>query len=598
MLSTVLEDKYELIRLLGEGGMGAVYEARHLQIGRHVAIKLMGAAVAQSDEARRRFLREAQVAGTLDHENICPVTDLGESAEGVPYLVMPLLKGHNLAEVLESLQGPLPVEQSVHIICQVLAGLEVAHAAHILHRDLKPDNVFLVQRPGQADLVQLLDFGISKIITEAGTSTELTGTGMVVGTPAYLSPEQAMATGVMDERVDIYGAAVVLYQLLTGRRPFEARSYNEMIVKICTEPFALPHTLNGLLDPALERVLLRGMARDPDQRWPTAQAFRQALQALPRMDAQLQNQPTELLVSASSVAPPGAGPEGAADGMTPAQQVATARTVLAQSADLAGLVRTPTAAGQVNARAADSLRPVRAASEKPRSGGLWGGIFALLGVLAGAGVVLLYLYLREEHPRRKSAPEVTASKSPPSVPPAMDPEARPAAVPVQPPTGSQAAPANHPRPTAPQGQPMVGAMQRKKQRVRSRIQPRRRPRVSAEPSGGKTARLSTIVGGNVYELRYIRAQAGRLRSRINRCFAAARFDGVRHEFTMWRLKISAKGTLETANRSGSGPVGKGLNACVIRAFHSISWREPKNGVGGWFRMGFTSRIPRSPASSK
>lgn len=610
MLATVLDDKYELIRLLGEGGMGAVYEARHVQIGRHVAIKIMGAAVAQSEEARRRFLREAQVAGTLDHENICPVTDMGESADGVPYLVMPLLKGHSLAEEIESRQGPLSPERSVGIVCQMLAGLEVAHAAHVLHRDLKPDNVFLVQRPDNVDRVQLLDFGISKILNDVGTSTNLTGTGMVVGTPAYLSPEQAMATVEMDERVDVYGAAVVLYQLLTGRRPFEARSYNEMIVKICTEPFALPHTLNGQLDADLERVLLRGMARDPDERWPTARAFRQALIELSHLDPMIRSQPTELLATGPAAGRTGPKAEATGSGaqrvsgVTPTLAAATAETVLeAQSAEVAGLVRTPTAAGQVNLAnptvgATTSAPPSPAVA--PRRGGLWGGIFALVGVLAGAGLVLLYLSLREDRPRREAAKEPAAEKrlSAAAPPMAAANGAMVPAVGAPPPVTSRTTPRPSPAPAGHDGDAMKRV--RPKQMRRARKRPRRRvpPRPSTAPSGGKTARLSTIAGGKIYRLPYIRAQMARLKSRINRCFAAAQFDGVRHQFTMWRLKISAKGSLLTAKSSSYRPVGKGLSSCVIRAFHSISWKAPNNVDGGWFRVGLTSRIPRARTRSK
>lgn len=275
----VLEGKYEVIRLLGEGGMGAVYEAHHKVIGRKVAVKFLHPEFAANPQAIQRFQQEAQIAGSLGHANICEVTDIGRTDDGSPYMLMPLLEGMSLGEKMNEDVGLLPTSLVFDIIYQTLTALQRAHDGGIVHRDLKPDNIFLTRMGDREDFIKILDFGISKIVSGSGPGAEagLTTTGMVLGTPYYMAPEQARGAKGLDHRVDIYAMGVILYELLTGTTPFQAESYNEIIVKIVMEPFPTPRSLNSEIPVNVEEVILKAMARDPDERFSSARGFKRAL---------------------------------------------------------------------------------------------------------------------------------------------------------------------------------------------------------------------------------------------------------------------------------------------------------------------------------
>jgi serine/threonine-protein kinase len=278
MVGRIIDGKYAIVRPIGEGGMGAVYEAKHQLIGHRVAVKFLHAQHATNPQVLQRFLQEAQIAGSLGHANICEVTDIGRTDDGVPYMIMPLLEGTPLAQEMKRDEGKLPTPRVFDIIYQVLTALERAHAAGVVHRDLKPENIFLTHLGDRADFVKLLDFGISKLMTgtDPGVSG-LTSTGMVLGTPYYMAPEQARGSKQIDHRVDIYAVGVILYEMLTGALPFEADSYNEIIVKIVTEPFPMPRALDPSIPPEVEAVILKAMARSPEERWTTTKEFRHAL---------------------------------------------------------------------------------------------------------------------------------------------------------------------------------------------------------------------------------------------------------------------------------------------------------------------------------
>jgi len=274
----VLEGKYEVLSCLGEGGMGAVYEARHTVIGRRVAVKFLHARFAEDPQALQRFYQEAQIAGSLGHDNICEVTDLGQTAEGLPFMVMPLLSGRTLAEEIQASSRLLATKRVLDIVSQVLLALDAAHSAGVVHRDLKPENIFLTRVGDREDFVKILDFGISKVLGGAYPKLGgLTATGMVIGTPYYMSPEQAQGASDVDQRADIYATGVLLYELVTGEHPFEAENYNELIVKIITQPVVPPSSINPAVNSAQEKVVLRAMHRDPAERFETARQFRSAL---------------------------------------------------------------------------------------------------------------------------------------------------------------------------------------------------------------------------------------------------------------------------------------------------------------------------------
>jgi len=276
----VLDGKYRIEKQVGAGGMGAVYMATHIAIGRRVAIKALHLEFSGDTQVVARFHREAQLAGSIGHDNICEVTDIGTLESGAPYLVMPLLQGRPLADLLED-NEVLSLERVADIACQTLSALEAAHGAGIVHRDLKPDNIFVTKMGDRQDFVKLLDFGISKVLEQDEVSA-LTMTGTVLGTPFYMAPEQAKGSKSLDQRVDIYAMGVILYEALTGRRPFEGETYNEIMFKIIAEPFPAPTKLNPSVPPGVEQVIFKAMSREADHRFATAGEMRGALDAAAR----------------------------------------------------------------------------------------------------------------------------------------------------------------------------------------------------------------------------------------------------------------------------------------------------------------------------
>src|SRR5262245_41266497 len=276
----IIESKYRIVRLLGEGGMGAVYEGENVRIHRRVAIKILHSNVAENVDAVARFEREAQAAGRIGSDHIVEVIDLGNLPEGDRFMVMEYLDGESLSQRIQS-RGRLTPQDAAQVMIQLLEGLGAAHGAGIIHRDLKPDNVYLIRsRRGQADFVKILDFGISKfnkLNKDSGMS--MTRTGAVMGTPYYMSPEQAKGSKEMDHRSDLYSAGVILYEAITGQVPFNAETFNELIFKIVLEAPPPPQQLVPGLDPAFSSIMQKAMARDPNDRFQSAQDFAAALHA-------------------------------------------------------------------------------------------------------------------------------------------------------------------------------------------------------------------------------------------------------------------------------------------------------------------------------
>lgn len=280
-IGAVLAGRYRLEAEIGSGGMGVVYRATQVELGRFVALKLVHPKHAEDSAVVERFQREAQAAATIGHDNICEVIDIGRTEDGTPFLVMPLLKGAPLSQLAS--ERPLPLPTVVDIICQTLGALQAAHDAGIVHRDLKPANVFVTRVGDRDNFVKLLDFGISKFVSGEPMDA-LTQTGVVLGTPHYMCPEQAKGERRIDHRVDIYAVGVILYELLTGRLPFTGESYNEVMFRILTEPFDPPSDLRPDLPLAVERVVLRAMAKDPTERYESAAKMGEALAKAARLD--------------------------------------------------------------------------------------------------------------------------------------------------------------------------------------------------------------------------------------------------------------------------------------------------------------------------
>jgi serine/threonine-protein kinase len=276
LVGTVLEGAYRITRLIGEGGMGAVYEAMQLRLNKRVAIKLMARDLAANREALARFHREAEITSHLGHPHLVTVFDFGQAESGEPYLVMEYLEGEDLDHRLRRL-GRLPIETTVHVVRQVASALNAAHDQGVVHRDLKPGNVFLVQVPGEPDFVKVLDFGISKM---KAARTQLTSASAVMGTPNYMSPEQA--TGMLDDidhHADQWALACIAWEMLLGRCPFVADETAALLYQIINlDPHPLATRVPGL-PPAVETALRRALRKKPAERFSSMRDFARELEA-------------------------------------------------------------------------------------------------------------------------------------------------------------------------------------------------------------------------------------------------------------------------------------------------------------------------------
>jgi hypothetical protein len=278
LVGAILADRYRIVRRLGEGGMGRVYLAEHVKMGRKSAIKVMKPAMAHDPDAVARFNREAANASRIAHPHVCAVYDFGETPEGLLYLAMEYVEGEPLTGILER-EGALPVARAVDIFRQVADALEAAHELGIVHRDLKPDNIMVTRGRAGADAVKVVDFGIAKA-PGPDERQQVTRTGLVVGTPEFMSPEQ-LSGDPLDGRSDIYALALVLFKMLTGTLPFVAETTQEAMVKRLTEP---PRTLAAArpdrpFPPGLEQALAKALARAPADRYRSAAEFAAAVAA-------------------------------------------------------------------------------------------------------------------------------------------------------------------------------------------------------------------------------------------------------------------------------------------------------------------------------
>ncbi len=273
LVGRVIANRYRILALIGEGGMGAVYVAEHLLIGRKVAVKRLHAELTGDDKAVARFQREARAAGSTGHEHVVEVLDLGYGDDGAPFLVMEYLRGKSLAQLLDS-EGQLAPARACKIVGQVLAALSAVHGCGVVHRDLKPDNILLTRRGADAEFVKVVDFGISKIRQEdEDPKHNLTRTGVMLGTPFYMSPEQARGIKDLDHRVDLYGVGVILYEILAGQLPFDGENYHQLLQRILSGKHPPIQELRPDLDAGLAALVERSIAVDRDARFPDADTF-------------------------------------------------------------------------------------------------------------------------------------------------------------------------------------------------------------------------------------------------------------------------------------------------------------------------------------
>jgi serine/threonine-protein kinase len=273
LLKEALGDSYTIEGEIGRGGMGVVYRARDERLQRRVAIKVLPPELAFSGEIRQRFTREAQTAARLSHPHIVPIHDVGEGS-GVVYFVMGLIEGESLAARIRR-RGRIPPEEARRIMRETADALSAAHGVSVIHRDIKPDNILLEGTRGR---VVVTDFGIAKALSATGGAT-LTSAGMAIGTPAYMSPEQAAGEREIDGRSDVYSLGIVSYQMLSGELPFNAPTVAGILMKQITEPAPLLHDRFPDVPEDLSLAVARCLEKDPANRWPSADALRRALES-------------------------------------------------------------------------------------------------------------------------------------------------------------------------------------------------------------------------------------------------------------------------------------------------------------------------------
>jgi serine/threonine-protein kinase len=333
-LGDVVEGKYRVEEKLGEGGMGAVFRATHLARHAAVALKFMSPAAAASPEAIDRFRNEAVAASEIDCSHVVKIFDVGQH-DALPYLVMELLAGHDLEHELGEAKArgvAIEIPRAVHLTLQILRALQVAHAQGVVHRDLKPGNAFVVEYEGEVDFVKLVDFGISK----RREGVHLTRTNVTMGTPLYMSPEQARSARDADARSDLYSVAAMLFELLVLRPPLPADDLTELISRLLLETPTAPHLLRPDVPVGLSEVVLRGLAKEPDARYQTARDFAialaqyaddRSLELLRRMTAAGEVRPTRA-PTLDMVAPPASSVSASASttGVTPVSFASRMRT--------------------------------------------------------------------------------------------------------------------------------------------------------------------------------------------------------------------------------------------------------------------------------
>jgi len=385
LVGTTLANRYQLVRLLGDGGMGAVYKAADQVLRRFVAIKLLHPAVAQRPAAVERFQREARAAAAIGHPNIIDILDFGVDRR--PYMVMEYLRGRSLSQVLGA-EGALPIHQAISIAAHSLAGLAAAHERGILHRDLKPANLMLVQRFGDKSFVKVCDFGFAALMgpTSAEDGKSLTPARTLVGTPAYASPERLRGDDRRDPRVDLYSIGVVLFEMIAGRRPFDGETFRDLARAVRHDPPPALSRLRADVPRGLQDIVERALAKEPDGRFRNAGEFAAALVPFGGRNIALDDEPSdsftfevwqirqrdsrkkgtrpsiELPVDARESAPatrppPGRKPPPAPPGAMPSARPVPAPFAAGQIGPVAGAVVHPVAASAPARAAVPRLSP-------------------------------------------------------------------------------------------------------------------------------------------------------------------------------------------------------------------------------------------------
>lgn len=380
----VVSGRYRLESLLGQGGMGSVWRAHHLTLNAPVAIKLIDPALASSPDAQARFIREAQAAAALRSPNVVQTLDFGVD-DGIPYIVMELLIGENLADRLARV-GRLTPAQTARVVVDVAKAIGKAHASEIVHRDLKPDNVFLA-RDEDDEVVKVVDFGVAKATGMVGASTSRTRTGAILGTPYYMSPEQAQGDKRVDWRTDLWALAVIAFECLVGRRPFEADGLGSLIMQICASPIPVPSAI-APVPPGFDAWWARATEREPAARFQSARELATTLRAVLGDDEAAPRPGSRDQATGAAGAAADGVPATGTFGGAPVAQAPTPYPELSGSQPGAGTVTLDTGSGAVvapanTANGTTTAAVARDAVGAPRRSG------KAVALAVGAGVLVL-----------------------------------------------------------------------------------------------------------------------------------------------------------------------------------------------------------------
>jgi eukaryotic-like serine/threonine-protein kinase len=409
----VLGGKYKVERILGIGGMGMVVMATHLELDQVVAIKFMLPQAMESPEAAARFMREARAAGRLTNDHVCRVSDVGKFENGAPYIVMEYMEGQDLSTLIKR-KGAQSVHDAVDFIVQASEGMAEAHGHGIVHRDLKPDNLFLATRADGSEIVKILDFGISK----AAVTGIATKTGDIMGSPAYMAPEQMQSTKDVDQRADIWSLGVILYQLISGRLPFVADTLPALCLAVLNETPPSPESIRKEIPPGLAQVVMRCLAKARDDRYRNVHELAVALApfgkpesmtAVTRIRSMLQRKrpptPPPLMMLPSEFNDVTVAPTLVGDAMN--DQSVPAATVPPRSAD-----PTKTTMGGATGQSMSLLNQTK----RP------GVIGALLGAIALVGLIIVMVLIKRSNSEGAQAGSEPATPTPPpTMGPTKDP---------------------------------------------------------------------------------------------------------------------------------------------------------------------------------